>query len=237
MGLLGVLLRLRHDLGHQLELRRMRQPHVRPVPRHEQDDALGDADGLLVARCVGVAHVDGQPPRVALLLDDREEVGERLVGVVPVTLHVEDGDAARLCHRTDVGVPDPPVDVSDRDAVVVAAEDLPDLLPSVTVTDLGARRVEEHRVAPELRHPRLEARPGAGAREEEQHREDLVPEEGVRFPERPAALEVHRHIEDRVEFVLRPFLGGDHVASVQMGLHQVLLGVCSMAFMVAFSGG
>ncbi len=38
-----------------------------------------------------------------------------------------------------------------------------------------------------------------------------------------APLEVVRDIEDGVELVLGPLLGGDHVPSAQVGLHLVLL--------------
>ena len=111
---------------------------------------------------------------IALLLDDRQQVGERLERVVPVALHVEHRGAARLGNGADVLVADAPVDVADGDAVVVATEDLADLLPRVAVADLGGRAVEEHGVAAELGHAGLEAGPGPGAREEEQHRQDLV---------------------------------------------------------------
>ena len=69
----------------------------------------------------------------------------------------------------------------------------------------------------------LEAGPGAGAREEEQHGEDFVPQQRVRLVEGALALEVECDIDDGVEFVFGPFLGRDHVATVQIRLHQLLL--------------
>ena len=183
----------------------------------------GHADRLLIAGRVGVAHVERELAGVTLLLDDREQVGEGLERVVQVALHVEDRRAAGFRNRADVLVADAPVDVADRDAVVVAAEDLADLLPRVAVADLRARGVEEHGVSAELGHAGLEARTGAGAREEEQHGEDLVPQQRMRLTECALALEVEGDIDDRVEFVLGPFLGRDHVATVQICLHQLLL--------------
>ena len=74
------------------------------------------------------------------LLHDRHQVGQGLVRVVEVALHVEHRDAARLGHLPDVRVADAPVDVADGDPVVVATEDLADLLGRVAVRDLGGPR-------------------------------------------------------------------------------------------------
>ena len=54
----GVGLGLGHDVAHQLELGRMDELDVHAEARHRQDQVLGHADGLLVARGVGPA--DGQ---------------------------------------------------------------------------------------------------------------------------------------------------------------------------------
>ena len=184
---------------------------------------MSDANGLLVAGRVGITHVEGKFAGVALLLNHSEQVGQGLERVVPIALHVEDRGATRLGHCPDVIVADSPVDVADGDAVVIATQDLADLLPRVAVADLGAGAIEEHGVAAELGHAGLKTCPGPSAGEEEEHGQYLVPQQGMGLAERPPALEIEGHVNDRVEFVLGPLLGGDHVPSVQVGLH-----VCSL---------
>src|SRR6266536_2525883 len=146
----GVLLRLLQDLGHELELRRMGQPHVHPEPRKEEDQRLGNADRLLVRGSVGPADVDSLPSRVAEPLDDGHEVCQRLVRVVDVALHVEDRHPAGLGNLSHVPVARLPVDLPDGDPVVVASQDLPYLLGRVAVGDLGGAALDELRVPAEL---------------------------------------------------------------------------------------
>ena len=157
------------------------------------------------------------------MLDDGQQIGERLERVIPVALHVHHRSPAGFGDRSDVLVANAPVDVADGNAVVVAAQDVTDLLPRVTVADLGRRRVEEHRVAAELCHSGLEAGSSSRAREEEQHGEHFVVEEGMRLAERPPFLEIEGDIDDGVELVLGPFLGRDHVPTLHVCLHEVLL--------------
>ena len=115
-----------------------------------------------------------RPRRLALLLDDGHQVGQDLERVVDVALHVEDGHAARLGDLADVLVAFAPGHVADGDAVVVAAEDLADLLGRVAVGDLGRAALDELGVTTELGHARLERGTGAGAREEEEHGQHAI---------------------------------------------------------------
>ncbi len=216
---LGVLLGLGDDLGHELELGRPGQADVGAVAGQQQDQALRHAERLLVAGGVRIAHVDGQAFGVALVLDDRLQIGQRLERVVPVALHVEHRRAAGLGHRPDVVVADAPVDLADGDPVVVAAQDLADLLPGVAVPDLGGGAVEEHGVPAQLGHSGFEAGPGSGAGEEEEHCQHLVVEVGVGFAEGPLALQVEGDVHDGVELVPGPLLSGDHVLATQVCLH------------------
>ena len=208
------------DLGHEAELGRVDEPHVHAEAREQKRQALRRADRLLVARGAGPADRRRATARVAEALDDRHEIGERLVRMEDVALHVEDGDPARRGDLTLVGVADLPVDVADGDAVVVAAEDLTDLLGGVAVGDLGRAALDELGVAPELRHARLERRPRPRAREKEQHREDLVPQKRVGPPERPVALQAERHLEHGVDLVLGPLAEVDDVPTPKMCLHS-----------------
>ena len=141
------------------------------------------------------------------------------MGVVDLALHIEHRDAARLGDVPDVAVAHAPVHVADRDPVVVAAEDLADLLRRVAVGDLGRPALDELGVPAELSHSRLERGARARAREEEQHGEDLVPQERVGNAEGTLALQVEGDVEQRVDLVLRPFLQGDEVASAKVSLH------------------
>ena len=90
------------------------------------------------------------------MLDDRHQVSQRLVRVVDVALHVQHRHPACLGHLTDIGVADAPVDVPDGDAIVVAAEDLPDLLGRIAVRDLGGPALHELGMPAKLGHARLE---------------------------------------------------------------------------------
>ena len=103
-----------------------------------------------------------------------------------VALHVEDRDPAGRRDVADVVVAFAPVDVADRDPVVVAAQDLADLLGRVAVGDLGRPALDELGVAAQLGHARLERGARPGAREEEEHRQDLVAEERVAVARAPA---------------------------------------------------
>ena len=141
------------------------------------------------------------------------------MGVVDVALHIEHGYPAGLGDVTDVSVADPPVDVADGDPVVVAPEDLADLLGRVAVRDLGRAALDELGVAAELGHARLEGGPRPGAGEEEQHGEDLVTKVGMRKPEGAVPLQGEGHVEQGVQLVLGPLLKVDDVFSPQVGLH------------------
>jgi hypothetical protein len=158
-------------------------------------------------------------PRVTEVLDDRHDVGKCLVRVVDVALHVQHGHAARLGHVAHVLVARPPVALADGDAVVVTTQDLADLLGRVAVGDLGGLGLDELGVPPELCHARLERGTGTGAREEEEHREDLVPQVGMGLTEGARPFQGERNVEKRVELVLGEVLERDHVATAEMCLH------------------
>ena len=129
-----------------------------------------------------------------------------------VALHVEHRHAAGGGHVADVAIAEAPIALADGDAVVVAAENLADLLGRVAVADLGGGAVDELRVPAQLGHAGLKAVARARAGEEEQHRQHLVAQVGVGIAERPLALQIQGHIEDGVDLVFGPLLGGDHVA-------------------------
>src|SRR3990172_7503897 len=68
-------------------------------------------------------------------------------------------------------------------------------------------------VRSQLRHPRLERGAGAGAGEEEQHRQNLVLQQGMGLAEGTAPLEIERHLHDAVDLPLGPLLVGDQIAT------------------------
>jgi hypothetical protein len=218
-----VLGRLVDDLLREPELGRMDQADVHPVARRQHREIDGHADRLLVTRGVGPADGDRLPARVALLLEDRQQVGQGLVRVVEVTLHVEHRHATCRSDIADVPVADAPVHVPDGDPVVVAPEDLADLPGGIAVGDLGRPRFDELGVAAELGHPGLEGRAGPRGGEEEQHREHAVAEQGMGNPEGSFPLQLEGDLQDGVDFLLRPFLEADQVAAAKVRLHQPAL--------------
>jgi hypothetical protein len=189
MGLAGVLAPLLDDLGHELELGRMHETQVHTEAGKEKNEALGDADRLGVARRTRPADRRRLAARIAEVLDDRHNVGKRLVRVVDVALHVQHGHSTGLSHVAHVLVSRPPVALADGDPVVVTTQDLADLLGRVAVCNLGRLGLDELGVSAELCHARLEGGTGAGTREEEEHREDLVPQVGMGFAERAGAFQ------------------------------------------------
>jgi len=74
------------------------------------------------------------------------------VGMVDVALHIEHGYAAGLRDIADIGVAHSPVDVADSDPVVVAPEDLPDLLACRRALS-GRAALDELGVAPSWAMP------------------------------------------------------------------------------------
>jgi len=144
----------------------------------------------------------------------------RLMGMEEIALHVQDRDATRGRDLSDVAVADAPVDVADRDPVVVSAEDLADLLRRVAVGDLGRPALDELGMPAELGHAGFERGAGPGRGEEEQHRQDLVPQERVGDAERPLALQLERHVENGVDLLPRPLLEVDQVSAAEVRLHR-----------------
>ena len=197
----------------------MHEPQVHPETGKQEHEALGDADGLGVARRTGPADRRRPAPRVTEVLDDRHDVGKGLVRVVHVALHVQHGHPARLGHVAHVLVARPPVALADGDAIVVTTQDLADLLGRVAVSDLGRLGLDELGVPAELGHAGLERGPGPGAREEEEHGEDLVTQVGMGFAEGTCPLQGEGNVEERVELVLGELLEGDHVPATKMCLH------------------
>ena len=140
--------------------------------------------------------------------------------MIPVALHVEDGHPRSLGDIPDVRVPEPPVDLADGDAVVVPTEDHTDLLGGVAVGDLGRLRLDELGVPTELGHAGFEAGTRPGGREEEQHGQHPVPQDGVWDAQRSIQLQSFGDLEHGLELFLRPLLGRDHVAAPKTGVHS-----------------
>ncbi len=82
------------DLRHNLIALRVGQHHVHAKAGKQADDALGDAQRLAVAGGVGPGHrhlFALQVLHAAHLVDDVEQVGHGLGGVVHITLEVDQG--------------------------------------------------------------------------------------------------------------------------------------------------
>ena len=120
-------------------------------------------------------------------------------------------------------MPTPQSHVADGDAVEVAAEDLADLLGRVAVGDLGGLALDEGAVPAQLGHAGFERAAGAGAAEEEQHRQHLVAQVGVRLAKRPLALQVKGHVQDGLDFFLAEVQVADQITAVKISLHASLL--------------
>ena len=143
------------------------------------------------------------------MLDDRHEVGQRLVRVVDVALHVEHRHPARLGDVADVLVAEPPVALADGDAVVVAAEDLADLLGGVAVGDLGGLGLSMNWACPPswAMPASKEARVRVLEKKKSMAR-TLSRRYGVRLVEGAVPLQGEGDVEQRVELVLGPLLQG-----------------------------
>src|SRR3990172_4326557 len=76
---------------------------------------------------------------------------------------------------------------------------------------------------PDRALPRLERGPGARARVEEEHRQDLVAEVRMRQPEGALALQVHGHVEHGLDLLAGPLPEADQVATAKVRLHRRLL--------------
>jgi len=140
--------------------------------------------------------------------------------VVDVALHVEDRCAAGLGDFVLIGVAEAPIALANRQAVVVAPEDLADLLSGVAVRDLGGLRVDERGVAAELGHAGFKRPARAGACEKEQHRQGLVAQQRVRLAERALALEIPGDLKHGLDFFFAEVEVADEVAAAEIGLHE-----------------
>ena len=70
------------------------------------------------------------------------------------------------------------------------------------------------RVPAQLGHAGFEGAAGAGAAEEEQHRQHLVAQVGVRLVQGALALQVEGHVQDGLDFFLAEIQVADQVTSV-----------------------
>ena len=216
----GLLLRLVHDLRHQLELRRMRQHHVHAKTRHLQNQRLRHRHRLLVRSSISPRHDHLLAAQItALLFDDRHQVGQALERVIDVALHVEHRHARRLCNRIQITVAQAPVDMANGDAIEIAAKDFADLLGGIAVRDLRRARFDERGVAAQLCHAGLKRSARARAAEEEQHRQHLVAQTSVGLIQRALALQIERHIHDGFNLFFAKVEVADEVTSVKECLH------------------
>ena len=205
----------------------MGQAQVHAEARHQQDEALRHRDRLLVTGGVGPADVHGAAAQIAPeAFHDGHQVGQNLEGVVDVALHIEHRRAAGRGHVADVLVANVPVALTDSDAVAVATDDFTDLFRRVAMADLRGLALNELGVTAQLGHAGLEADARARTGEEEEHGQHLVAQQGVIFAGRAATLQIPGNIQQRINFVTRPLLGGDHVAPAQIRLHCFLPTLC-----------
>src|SRR5512143_2688169 len=109
--------------------------------------------------------------------------------------------------------------MADRQPVEVASEDLTDLLGRIAVRDLGGAAFNEGAVPAELGDARLERAARARAAEEEQHRQHLVAQVGMRLAQCALSLEVQGHIDDGLDLFLAEVEVADQVAAANICLH------------------
>ena len=103
--------------------------------------------------------------------------------------------------------------MADGNAVEVAAEDLADLLRRVAVGDLRRLALDEGAMAAQLGDAGLEGAARAGAAEEEQHRQHLVTQVGMRLTQGALALEVEGHVQDGLDFLFAEVQIADQIAA------------------------
>ena len=218
--LAGVVTGLLYDVGHQFELGRAHQTHVHAKAGRQQNQALGHADGLEITGSIGPAHGDGLAAGIAFLLDDGHQIGQDLVRMIDVALHVQHRGAAGFGDATQIFVALTPGDLADGDAVEIATENIADFFGGVAMLDLGGAAVDEGRMSAQLGHARLERAAGAGGAEEEHHRQHFVAQISVGNAQSAFLFQIHRHFHNGVDLILRPLLSGDHIHTAHVGLHK-----------------
>ena len=83
----------------------------------------------------------------AFLFDDGHDVGQALVRMVDLALHIEDRNARGFGYQIEVAVADAPIHVADGDTVEIAAEDLAHFSFSIAMRNLGRTALDESRMA------------------------------------------------------------------------------------------
>ena len=99
-------------------------------------------------------------------------------------------------------VADTPIHVADGNPIEIAPEDLADFLGCIAVRDLGSARFDERAVPAQLGHASLKGTARARAAEEEQHRQHLIAQVGMRFVQSALALQIKGHIQHGLHFFL-----------------------------------
>ena len=151
---------------------------------------------------VAVADVgDDEPVEAPEVLAQRQQVGERLAGMLVVRQRIDDRDrglGGKLLHdRVRERPDDDPVDPA-----VEVARDVRDALADAEA-DVARRKVD--RVAAELAHAGLERHPRPQARLLEQHRQRLARQRRPLVPPQPPVLVLQRRgpLEDELDLVAR----------------------------------
>ena len=190
-----------HHLGDRLEARRCRHADGHAGLRARQEQGMRDVVPVPEVR-------QDSPVEVAEMLADREEVGQRLAGVLEVREGVDHRDRRRGGEDLQALLLEGP----EHDRVDVARQDTTGVLDRLTATQLELRRGQHDGVRAELFHPDLErdTRAGGGLLEDQRDR-SAGQRSGVRAPIR---LQCRAEVDELGE------LGSGEVVDAQVVTHD-----------------
>src|SRR5581483_7213465 len=192
----------------------MRQHNIHSKARHLENERMGNGHGLLIRRGIRPRDDNLFATQVAsFFLNDLHQVGKNLKGMINVALHVEDGHARRFGDIVEVLIAAAPIYVANGNAIEITSINFANFFRGVAVRDLRRTRFNKRSMSAELRHPCFKRTARARGGEKEQHGENFVAEQCVRFAHRALALEVKREIEYSFYFIFREIEVADEITT------------------------